>query len=272
MTTIGWEQFTAFGVVSAALWCLGACLTLGRGRSASPQPPAPTRLQRSGSGLFAAGTLVFGAFILLFWISAGRPPMRTMGETRLWYSLFIAATGWVLYLRWRYRFLLPFAALLASVFAGINIFKPEIHDATLMPALQSAWFIPHVAVYMLSYAVLAAALAVAVGAQFGRPQLMEPADRLVRIGASLLILGMLMGAVWARQAWGDYWAWDAKESWAAATWLMTLVYIHFRKRYPRRIGWAAVVLAAAFVALQITWYGIGWMPAAKKSLHTYTTT
>lgn len=264
--TVGWEQFTAFAAASAAFWCLGA------GLAAWPGQTECRRRTGIGSALFAAGTLLFGAFILLFWLSAGRPPMRTMGETRLWYSLFLAATGWVLHMRWRYRFLLPFAAAVATVFAAINLFKPELHDTTLMPALQSAWFIPHVAVYMLSYAVLAAALAVAAGALFGRPQRMASADRLVRIGSALLVAGMLMGAVWARQAWGDYWAWDAKESWAATTWFLTLVYIHFRRRYPGRLRWAALLLAAAFLALQITWYGVGWMPAAKKSLHTYTTT
>lgn len=257
---IGWEQFTLFGTAAAALWCLGAGLVFGRS----------SRVRSAGSALFAAGTLLFALYIALFWTSLGRAPMRTMGETRLWYSLFIAATGWVLYVRWRYRFLLPFAAVLATVFAAIDILRPEIQSRTLMPALQSAWFVPHVAVYMLAYAVTAAAVAVAAAALFRRPHLIGAADRLVRIGSALLLLGMLMGAVWAHRAWGDYWAWDAKECWAAATWLLTLVYLHFRRRCPQRLRTAFWLLAAAFVCLQITWYGIELMPAAKKSLHTYT--
>lgn len=237
----------------------------GTGVRSADRTPA-----RAGSWIFLAGTLLFGVFIALFWHSLGRAPMRTMGETRLWYALFLTLTGWVLHRRWQYRFLLPFAAVLAAVFTILNILRPEIHSRTLMPALQSAWFVPHVAVYMLAYAVLAAALAVALASLFRRPGLLADADRLTRIGSALLILGMLSGSVWARQAWGDYWAWDAKECWAAATWLLTLAYIHFRLHRPAAHRTAVAILLAAFLALQVTWYGVNYLPAAKKSLHTYT--
>lgn len=236
-------------------------------KTALPKDRAPAR---AGSWIFLAGTLLFGVFIALFWHSLGRAPMRTMGETRLWYALFLTLTGWVLHRRWRYRFLLPFAAVLAAVFTILNLLRPEIHSRTLMPALQSAWFVPHVAVYMLAYAVLAAAVAVALASLFRRSGLLADADRLTRIGSALLILGMLSGSVWARQAWGDYWAWDAKECWAAATWLLTLAYIHFRLHRPAAHRSAVALLLAAFLALQVTWYGVNYLPAAKKSLHTYT--
>lgn len=252
----GWEGFDFFGPASIVLWLAGAGLSLRR--------------FRYGSALFFAGTILFGICIVLFWYSMGRAPMRTMGETRLLYSFFIALTGWVLHLRWRYRFLLPFCAVLAAVFTAINLCKPEIHSAALMPALQSAWFVPHVATYMVAYAVMAAGIAVGVASLFGRQELLAAADRLTRIGSALLILGMLMGAVWAEQAWGSYWAWDAKECWAAVTWLLYLAYIHFRLRRPARRKAAVALLVAAFLALQVTWYGIDYLPAAKKSLHTYT--
>ena len=51
---------------------------------------------------------------------------------------------------------------MALVFICVNLFKPEIHDKTLMPALQSVWFAPHVIVYMMAYAVLGAATLMAV--------------------------------------------------------------------------------------------------------------
>ncbi|WP_418981883.1 cytochrome c biogenesis protein CcsA [Alistipes sp.] len=289
-----WQEFPYFGAAAVALWSLGAALAARYGTGVEPvrrndaaagkpgksgpsnhtagreSRPRQSAAARIGSGLFLAGTLIYLLFILLFWHTLGRAPMRTMGETRLWYALFLSLTGWVLHRRWRYRFLLPFAAVLASVFTLINIFKPEIHSETLMPALQSAWFVPHVAIYMLAYAVLAAALAVAVASLAHRPRLLADADRLTRIASALLILGMLSGAVWARQAWGDYWAWDAKESWAAATWLLTLAYIHFRRHRPTAHRTAVALLAVAFLALQVTWYGVNYLPAAKKSLHTYT--
>ncbi|MEG2613174.1 MAG: cytochrome C assembly protein, partial [Alistipes sp.] len=104
---ITWDSFSYFGAASILLWLFGALIALRR--------------ERIGATLFLCGTLLFALFIALFWHTVQHPPMRTMGETRLWYSLCIAAIGLVLHLRWHYRFLLPFAALLASVFTLINI-------------------------------------------------------------------------------------------------------------------------------------------------------
>ena len=105
------------------------------------------------------GLAIFSAFIIGMWISLERPPLRTMGETRLWYSFFLPVAGVITYVRWRYKWILSFSTLLAFVFICVNLFKPEIHNKTLMPALQSPWFAPHVIVYMFSYAMLGAAAA-----------------------------------------------------------------------------------------------------------------
>jgi len=254
-----WQNFTFFGSAAVALWVVGAAVQLHRTRVAF----------RTGSVLFLCGTVVCAIFTALLWLSLGRAPMRTMGETRLWHSLFIAVVVWVLHLRRRWRFLLPLGALLATVFIAADIFRPELHSAALMPALRSAWFIPHVAVYMLAYAVLAVATGVAAVSYVRGRDLLD-ADRLVRIAAALLLLGMLSGAVWAQRAWGDYWSWDAKENWAAATWLLVLAYLHIRWRHPAARIVSAALLAAAFAAMQMTWYGVDALPAADKSMHTYT--
>lgn len=108
------------------------------------------------------GLVVFFSFILSMWISMERPPLRTMGETRLWYSFFLPLAGIIVYSRWKYKWILTFSTILALVFICVNLFKPEIHDKTLMPALQSPWFAPHVIVYMFAYAVLGAATVMAV--------------------------------------------------------------------------------------------------------------
>ena len=162
------------------------------------------------------------------WISLERPPLRTMGETRLWYSFFLPVAGVITYVRWRYKWILSFSTLLAFVFICVNLFKPEIHNKTLMPALQSPWFAPHVIVYMFSYAMLGAAALIAIyllirarkkGIDEG---MMSLCDNLVYVGMAFLTIGMLFGALWAKEAWGHYWNWDPKETWAAATWLGVL--------------------------------------------------
>ena len=94
-------------------------------------------------------------------------------------------------------------------------------------------------------------------------------DNLVRIGWAFLTLGMIMGALWAKQAWGDYWTWDPKETWAAATWLSYLLYLHLRPR-PRDNNIAFSLLVFSFLLLQMCWYGINYLPSAQgASVHVY---
>ena len=102
------------------------------------------------------------------------------------------------------------------------------------------------------------------------PYEMELCDTLVYVGLSFMTLGMLFGALWAKEAWGHYWSWDPKETWAAATWLAYLCYLHFRihSRYSYRK--ALIGLLLCFLLLQMCWYGINYLPSAQAtSVHTY---
>lgn len=256
-----WSHFIYFALPSVLLWMAGAYCAW--------------RDRRTLSTLFTiGGLLVFFSFIAGMWISLERPPLRTMGETRLWYSAFLPLAGIIVYLRWHYKWILSFSTLLALVFICINIFKPEIHSKTLMPALQSPWFAPHVIIYMFCYAILGAATLVAVA------QLVKPSgqsrerilliDNLVNTGLAFMTIGMLFGALWAKEAWGHYWSWDPKETWAAATWLLFLSYIHIRHAQPAKHALASWVLIIAFCCLQMCWWGINYLPTAQgNSVHTY---
>jgi cytochrome c biogenesis factor len=94
-------------------------------------------------------------------------------------------------------------------------------------------------------------------------------DNLVRIGWAFLTLGMVMGALWAKEAWGDYWTWDPKETWAAATWFGYLLYLHLRGQVKdHNVLFALLVFD--FLMLQMCWWGINYLPAAQGvSVHTY---
>ena len=223
--------------------------------------------------LSAAGSVVLLAFVVGLWVVLERPPLRTMGETRLWYSFFLSVAGAVVYVLWRYRWILSFTTLLSTVFLCVNLFKPEIHSKSLMPALQSVWFVPHVVVYMMAYALLGAVTLFAIYLWLRRdePQRREVAmcDNLVRVGWSFLTAGMIMGALWAKQAWGDYWSWDPKETWAAATWLAYLLYLHLRRAEPKQLDVTFGLLCFAFVLLQMCWWGINFLPSAYGGMHSY---
>lgn len=164
---------------------------------------------------------------------------------------------------------------MATVFVAINLLKPEIHSKTLMPALQSPWFAPHVIVYMMAYALLGAAFVMAIYLLFvKRPNAcgneMAITDDLVCVGLAFMTIGMLMGAIWAKEAWGHYWAWDPKETWAAATWMAYLVYIHLRQHHPHGHRAALWTVVVAFVLLQMCWWGVNYLPSARgMSVHTY---
>ena len=124
-----WEYFIYFAIAAIFFWSIGAYC-------------AWKRQQRMAYLLTAIGLTIFFIYILLMWHTLERPPMRTMGETRLWYSFFLPLAGIIVYARSRYHWILSFSTLLASVFIGINLLKPEIHTKAMMPALQSPWFAP----------------------------------------------------------------------------------------------------------------------------------
>lgn len=256
---VTWDDFLVFASVSVFLWGAASVSAF---------------LQRRGIWLSVLltllGTAVFGSFIAGLWISLDRPPMKTMGETRLWYSAFMMISGLLTYMRWRYRWILSFSTVVATVFCVINVLKPEIHDQSLMPALQSLWFIPHVTVYMFSYSVLCCAFLLAVAGLFShKEEYLYVSDRLVYIGTAFLTVGMLTGAIWAKSAWGHYWNWDPKETWAAVTWTGYLIYIHLRLAVRTRPAVLYAVLVLSFLALQMCWYGVNYLPAARQSVHVY---
>ena len=93
-------------------------------------------------------------------------------------------------------------------------------------------------------------------------------DNITYVGFGFLMLGLLMGAVWAKEAWGHYWSWDPKETWAFITCAGYLVYIHLRlqNKYPKFTLW---MLPISFILLMITWVGVNYLPAAQNSVHVY---
>ncbi len=259
-----WNHLIYFALPAVFCWGMGAMAAYRPGKSL--QVVLWT----------VAGLAIFMAFIVGMWVSLERPPLRTMGETRLWYSFFLPVAGIITYIRWRYKWILSFSTVMALVFICINLFKPEIHNKTLMPALQSPWFAPHVIVYMFAYAMLGAGAVVAVyllvrsRKRAIEPGVMNLCDNLVYVGTAFLTIGMLFGALWAKEAWGHYWSWDPKETWAAATWLGNLLYIHFRFQKNKQYKAALGILVFAFILLQVCWFGVNYLPSAQgNSVHVY---
>lgn len=255
-----WSHFVWFALPAMLLWLGAGCVVFLK------------RTGRTADFMMVAGILILAVFIIGFWIHLERPPMRTMGETRLWYSLFLSAVGYITYKHWRYPWLLSFSAAISAVFVVINLLKPEIHSKSLTPALQSNWFVPHVTSYILSYAMLGAATIgamVQLGKSVYDEKIFNFIDNTVQVGFGFLMLGLLMGALWAKEAWGHYWSWDPKETWAFVTSAAYLAYIHLRLRGRHQERFALWLILIAFVLLMITWIGVNYLPSAQDSVHVY---
>ncbi len=90
--------------------------------------------------------------------------------------------------------------------------------------------------------------------------------RVLGLGFPLLTIGILSGAVWANEAWGSYWSWDPKETWALLTWLVFAIYLHTRLTK----GWEgrkpALIASLGFVTVWICFLGVNLIG---EGLHSY---
>ena len=261
---MSWDEFPCIALPAALCWLASGLLAC--------RPARSPRSTYAVDALAMIGIVLFAVFIAAFWNALSRPPLRTMGETRLWYALFLFVAGYVTYRRWRYPWLLLLSALVATAFIAVNLLKPEIHSIALMPALQSFLFIPHVIIYIIAYALFgvatlaAAALLVKRKKNGNDADLLAFMDNLVHIGFGFLALGLLLGAIWAKEAWGHYWSWDPKETLAFITGAAYLIYIHLRHqgREDNLVIWT---LPVAFLLLLLSWFGTALFPGS--SLHLY---
>lgn len=255
-----WSHLPA--VTAAILACWGASFALD------------ARRHRAAAPAQAAGVALLVAFVAHLTWSLGRPPLRTLGETRLAYALWLSLAGALVATRWSLRWPRVYATALAGAFLLFTAAHPETHDKTLMPALRSAWFVPHVSVYLLAYAFLSAASLAGLRGLLTRDpaqarESLRVADNAVVIGFGFQTLGLCFGALWAKEAWGHYWAWDPKETWALLTWLGYLAHLHLRAYRRDCVRPALAYLAAAWVVLLLCWFGVNYFPSADTSVHTY---
>ncbi len=90
--------------------------------------------------------------------------------------------------------------------------------------------------------------------------------RMIGLGFPLLTIGIIAGAVWANEAWGSYWSWDPKETWALITWLVFAAYLHARITK----GWQgrkpAILAATGFLVVWVCYLGVNLLG---KGLHSY---
>ncbi|MBD2439259.1 c-type cytochrome biogenesis protein CcsB [Nostoc sp. FACHB-110] len=90
--------------------------------------------------------------------------------------------------------------------------------------------------------------------------------RVIGLGFPLLTIGIIAGAVWANEAWGSYWSWDPKETWALITWLVFAAYLHARITRSWQGRRPAILAATGFAVVWVCYLGVNLLG---KGLHSY---
>ena len=284
---------TAFALLLVALPL--AFWSLSGGRSSTA-----VRLLVAGSNLCLTAQLV------LRWWESGHFPISNLYESLCFLAWGCTLTQLLVERSWPSPLVPAAAtpmALGCVAFASFALPDRLQEASPLVPALRSSWLVMHVSVIMISYAALlvGSLLSLAVlftdrgnslelrsssigsggyrQAQLATPQLqlssvampaVEQLDslsyRTITVGFLLLSVGLVSGAVWANEAWGSWWSWDPKETWALICWLVYAAYLHTRLIR----GWQgrkpALLAAAGLVVIVVCYIGVNLLGIG---LHSY---
>nr|WRQ18023.1 cytochrome c heme attachment protein [Leonotis leonurus] len=109
-----------------------------------------------------------------------------------------------------------------------------------------------------------------------RSQLIQKLDywsyRVISLGFIFLTIGILSGAVWANEAWGSYWSWDPKETWAFITWIIFSIYLHTRTNIKLKGANSAIVASIGFLIIWICYFGVNLLGIGLHSYGSFTLT
>ena len=230
-----------------------------------------SRTKRSGdlgTVMIILGFISLLLAVIFRGISAGRVPWGNMYEFSITGAL--AFTGAYIFALWKYKIKwlgLPVAiSILLTLGTAITVLY--VPSAPLVPALKSAWLVIHVSAAIISGGVFLLANCIAATylildryeERGGRPEWalklpsLEALDqlsyRLVALVFPLWTFAVIAGAIWAEAAWGRYWGWDPKETWAFITWVAYAAYLHARVTVGwrgRKAAWLCLFAGSTFL-------------------------
>jgi cytochrome c-type biogenesis protein CcsB len=226
-----------------------------------------------GAGRFGSLLTSFAAFfaflsVVTRIIATRRGPYSNMYE----FSLAFVFAILVMYLVFERKYgTRQLGAIVLPIAVGMGIYiwsvPSSLRESTdLIPALQNNLMMTaHVSSAIFAYATLSVSFAAAVLfliqdrkniAWLPKKEMLDDIGyRAVTIGFPLLALVLILGSVWAHEAWGSYWSWDPKETASLVTWLIYAIYLHLRSLRGWRGSRSAAVLLIGFAAVCFTYYG-----------------
>ena len=236
--------------------------------------------------------LVHTAAIVLRGILMGRLPMANQYEFSTAFSWALALVSLIFIQKFRFPVLGAFASpvtLLLAVYAGVQkLNELKVIAAggvdsirNLMPALRSSWLGIHVSTVIIAYGAFGVSFVLSIifllrdrmkengfwDQHIPKKEKLDTISyRCVSLGMMFLTVTIGIGGIWAENAWGSYWSWDPKETWALVTWIIYLVYLHLRIRR----GWtgrtAAIFGVFGFLCVLFTYIGVNTL---LPGLHSY---
>lgn len=230
--------------------------------------PGSAGIARFGTLLAWFAALFQGLAVLTRTVASGRGPYSNMFEFSMAFVFVLLVVYLIFERQYEIKHLGSIVLTVAVVMQGYIWYLPSYMrevDA-LNPALQNNKLMTlHVSMAILSYATFAVAFASALLylLQSRRNVSWLPSTeilddigyRAVTIGFPALALVLILGSIWAHQAWGSYWSWDPKETAALFTLLVYGVYLHTRTLRGWRGDRSAIILILGFFAVAFTYYG-----------------
>jgi len=226
---------------------------------------AATGRKKTGQAVYLAGFILAAAAFACRWYNVRHVPFQNLFEVFLSMGMFVYPISIFC------RRLLCVGGETIDMLIGAILLCPagfvfNAEPQMLPPVLQSWLFVPHIAAYLISYVIMAKA-AVQAFCQLKAKQ--DNSDdfagyenatyKMICFGFPLLTLGLILGSWWGELAWGDYWGWDPKELWSLASWLIYVVYFHFRymfgKKYAR-INSGLVLAGIVVIVITLLWVNL----------------
>jgi cytochrome c-type biogenesis protein CcsB len=238
-------------------------------------------------------SLTWLAFILLLigvvlrGVWAGRVPWGNMYEFSITAALAVLAVFLGMSTRRDLRWLGLFVVIAVELTLGLAVTVLYTEAAQLVPALKSYWLIIHVSAAIICSGAFTIAAATAtlsilriraerkagdgqVTGWLARVPSGEKLElmtqRIIAFTFPLWTFAVVAGAIWAENAWGRYWGWDPKETWAFITWVVFAAYLHARSTQGWRGTRASLIVIAGWLAFMINYFGVNFLAS---SLHSY---
>ena len=253
--------------------------------AAEPQPGR--RAGNIGMSLTWLATILLLVGVVLRGVWAGRVPWGNMYEFSITAALGVLAVFLAMSIKRDLRWLGLFVVIPTLLWLGLAVTVLYTEAAQLVPALKSYWLVIHVSAAIVcfgafTFAAATASLALARGrvearqgttAVTGWAARLPARERLERLtnvvvafSFPLWTFAVVAGAIWAENAWGRYWGWDPKETWAFITWVIFAAYLHARSTAGWRGNRASWIAIAGWVSFLINYFGVNFFAS---SLHSY---